>query len=94
MSLAVLHQWGEEINFASVVAVENHADDFLFGVFHHRLAGEVAACLSYTGEQEAQEIVDFGCGAYGASWIAVDGFLLNGNHGRQTGYFVYVRTLK
>ncbi len=91
--LAVMHKRGEEIHFPAGILLLYQVDDAGGGVFHHRLARDVAACLAYAREEQAQEVVDLRCGAYGASWVTVDGFLLDGDYRRQSFDLVNVRAL-
>ncbi len=74
----------------SGVFFEYQVDDSFIGVFHHQLAGQVAHGLSYSGEEQAQEVVHLGCGAYGASWIAVHRFLFDGYDRAKAGNLVHV----
>ena len=90
MSFARAHQRREQQHLAPFVVREEHVHDFLFRIFHHRLARHVAVCRGGAGEEQAQEVVDFGNGAHGGARVAVGGLLLDADHGAEAAYFVHV----
>ena len=94
VAFTVVDQRSEHVDFLPLVALEDERHDFLLGIFHHRLAGEIAAGLAPAGVEQAKEIIDLGGGADGASRIAVYGFLLDGDYGRKAGDAVYVGTFE
>ena len=54
----------------------------------------VAIGLAGTGKEQAQEIIDFGGGAYGGAWVAVGGFLFDADDGAEACYLIHVRTFQ
>ena len=51
VALTALHQRRQHQNLAALVVVQNHVDNLLLRVFHHRLAGHVAVRPAGTGKQ-------------------------------------------
>ena len=90
MSLSCAHQRREQQHFAPFVVREQHVHDFLFRIFHHRLARHVAVGRGGAGEEQAQEVVDFGNGAHGGARVAVGGLLLDADYGTEAAYLVHV----
>ncbi len=84
MPFAVLHQRSENIDLFPGESFKDKVHDLFFGVLHHRFAREIAHGCGHVGIEQTQEVVDLGCGADGASRIAVNGLLLDGDHGRQS----------
>ena len=94
VAFAVVHQRREYIDFLPFIFFENHRHDFLLVVFLHRFTRQIALCQSYPGEKQTQVVIDLRGGAYGASGVAVDGFLFDGYYRRKTGNFINVGAFK
>lgn len=78
----------------AVELFEDKVDNLFARIFDHRLSGDIADGCSGSRIEESEEVVDLGGGADGASGILVDGFLLDGYDGAETGDVVHVRTLE
>ena len=94
MTFAVLDKRREYIDLVTAEFIEDERNDFLFGIFYHLLTADIASRTSDTGEEQSQEVVDFCCRADGASRIAVDGLLLDGNDGAESADVVDVGALE
>ena len=94
MALSVFDDRSEEVDFLAAEPLEYQLNDLFLGIFHHRLARQIADSLTDTGVEQAEEVVDFGCGADSASRIAVDGLLLDRDNRAQAGNIVDVGTLE
>ena len=77
VAFTAVYQWGKDIDPLSLIIVKDHVDHFLFGIFHHFLAGLITICFSGTGIEQTQIVVDFCRGAYGRAGIPVGGLLFN-----------------
>ena len=93
VTLAIFHQWSQDIYFPPVILFQNQRHYFLDGVLHHLFARFIRIRLAYSSIKQAKEIVDFSGSSYCATRILVDSFLLDGNHRAQAGYLVDVRAL-
>ena len=74
----------------SFVITEDEVHNLVFGVFHHFFACLKRIGLAGTGIEQTQEVVDFGDGTHGGTWVFVRGFLLNANNGAQPRNFIHV----
>ena len=88
VSLAVFDERGQEIDLAPEIVVEQEVDDLFLGVLDHALAGDVGKGFAGTGIEQAEEVVDFRCGAHGGAGVLVRGLLLDADDGREAGYLV------
>ena len=93
VTLARTDQWCQDEYLATGIVAANHLYHLLLRIFHHRLARLVAVSLAGTGKEQAQEVIDFGGGAYRGARILVGGLLLDADDGRQACNLVHVGTL-
>ena len=91
VTLTTAYQRSEDENPFSLIVMEDHIDDLLFGIFHHLLASHVAICLACTGKEQSQIVVDLGCSAYSRTGITVGGLLLDTDDWRQSCNLVDIR---
>ena len=49
VALAVAYQWSKDVDFVAGIVVAEHLNDFLFGVFHHALAGGIGIGFADAG---------------------------------------------
>ena len=91
VALALANERGEEIDGLALVFVENHVDDLLLGVFHHRLAAAVAVGCAGAGVEKAQVVVYLGGGAHSGTGVLVGGLLFDTDDGAESRNLVYVR---
>ena len=92
VALAAAHQGSQNQNFPARIVVGYQVDDFLLGVFHHRLARDIAVGTSGAGIEQTHVVVDLSGGTYRGTGILIGGFLLDADDGRQSGYLVNVGT--
>ena len=77
VTFTALYERGQNQYLLASIIVQNHIDDLLLRVFHHRLASHVTVGLSGTCKEQAQVVVDFRRGAHGGTRILVGGLLLD-----------------
>ena len=90
MAFAPTHQWRQYIYFLAKIFFINGLYYFFFAKLHHFFAGIKTVRFAGTGKKQAHEIINFGNGAYGAAWVFVGGFLLNGNYGAKAGDVIHI----
>ena len=93
VTLALPHQWCEDVDGTAVVTSENHLQHLLFGVFHHLLAGVITIGGAGAGIKQSEKVVNLGGGAYGGAGILVRGFLLDADDWTEPRDFVDIGTL-
>ena len=93
MSLTVPYQRSEYIYLAVGKCLADHFHYLLLGVFHHRLAADVASRLAEACEKQTEEVVDLRRCSYGGAWIVVGCLLLYADHGVETCDLIYIGTL-
>ena len=79
VTLAVFHQWSQDIYFPPVILFQNQRHYFLDGVLHHLFARFIRIRLAYSSIKQAKEIVDFRDGSYGGTGVFACVLLVNGN---------------
>ena len=81
VSFTATHQWGEDKNLFTLVAIQNHVEHFLFRIFHHFLARHVTIGFTSTCKEQTYVVVDLCGGTDSGTGILVGGFLLDTDHG-------------
>ena len=94
MSLALLHQGGQEVDTVVGIVTEQQFDDLLLGIFHHFLTAGIRIGFAGSRIEQAEEVVDFGDRADGGTGIFVGGLLLNADHRREPADLVHVGTFE
>ena len=75
----------QDIDATPHVVVHDEVSDLLLGVAHHLLTRVVGIGFADAGIEQTQEVVDLGDGAHGGARVLVDRFLLDADHGAQSG---------
>jgi len=90
MSLTRPNQGSKQVDLLSLVILKDACHNLLFGVLHHRFARHVGEGLACTGIKQAQEVVNFGHGAYSRTRILVGCLLLNADNRTESRYLVHI----
>ena len=91
VALTTAYQWGENEDLFPLIVVQNHVDDLLLGIFHHLFTRHITVCLSGTGIEQTQIVVNLCCRSYGGTGITVGGLLFDADDGGETCYLVDIR---
>ena len=92
--LAASDQRCEQQALAPMVAAHYQLDYLRIGVAHHLLAGQRRIRHRSPGEQQAQEVIDFGDGSDRGARVAASGLLLYGYDRAQAVYALHRRLLQ
>src|SRR6185312_17063899 len=90
MAFAAANQRGEDRDLFVLVFAKDVLYDLFLAEFRHQLAGIVRMRLADAGVKQAEEVVDLGDGAYGATGVLVGSLLFDGDHGAETGDLIDV----
>ena len=83
VAFAAANQRSQQVTFASLEVGQDQVDDLLVGVAHHGFAALRGVGCGGFGEQQAQEVEDFGDGSHRGTRVVARGFLLDGDDGTQ-----------
>ena len=84
VAFAAAYQRGQQVTFASLEVGQDEVDDLPVGIAYHGLSafGRVG-CRGF-GEEQAEEVEDFGDGSHRGTRVVARGFLLDGDDGTQS----------
>ena len=91
VSLTALHDGCQKENALAVVLFQKQVQHVFLGIFHHLLACLVTECLTCTGIEQSQIVIDFCYSTDRRTWVLVGGLLLDANDRGESANLIYIR---
>ena len=83
VAFSAAYQRGQQVTFASLEVGQDQVDDLLVGIANHGFAALRGVGCGGFGEQQAEEVEDFGDGSHRGTRVVARGFLFDGDDGAQ-----------